>query len=335
MKELLARNKTIVLLISLLMIGACRDGLYTGTAVVGDDEVSELTFTLDSESGLKSAGAPVSTVVDEWTLLLVNSQGEIEESAHIDGCGKAILKARAGEYSVNAWANTGKALSFWTPSNAFGNFRVKLEDEKEGRWKMGVTQQIIVDKGCSDMSLCLRRMVARVTLKKVSVDFPFPVNRFVLKRIYLTNVAGDCLLSGARAEPTIWHNRQGSLDSEADALICDTVNTVISKASSLMEEHSFYCYANPMADDTDGGEFARNHTRLVLECALDELTYYYALDLPDIKANHSYIVDEALICNRGSLDVDDPLHIDSMVSVVGDWSGTRTLEDEKGRRIQP
>ena len=142
----------------------------------------------------------------------------------------------------------------------------------------------------------IRRIVSKVVLDAVNVNFEadaYDHMDFILKRVYLTNIAGDKSYLSETADPSSWYNQIIRTQSpEIDALVYDDISDVnLKESKTYTVKHHFYCYPNPHEDDT----FASDHwsprpTRLVLEAVLGGVPYYYPVSLPPLKQNTRYHV---------------------------------------------
>lgn len=202
---------------------------------------------------------------------------------------------------------------------SLADIRFRLEDEDPeapllcGEGEAGGTR-----------TLTLRPMLARITLNSIGCDFstrPYAGERLTDVRAYLTWASRECRPFVAEDTPVSWINA-GRLD-EVETAILSHPETVLgdlapSLGGRIYPRRSFHCYPNP----SDGSEFGRPVTRLVIEGKLRGVTYYYPIDLPGLEANVQYRMDVTLT-RAGTTDPDTPAAAGSvsLESRILDWDG--------------
>ena len=173
-------------------------------------------------------------------------------------------------------------------------------------------------------TVVLRPMLARITLRSLACEFsgrPYAGERLQDVRAYLTYASRECRPFDPQDVPSSWLNG-GHLD-EAETASLSHPELVLSEITPSLGGRiyplaDFYCYPNP----SDGSEFGRPATRLVLEGRLRGITYYYPIDLPGLEANRQYRLDVTLT-RAGTTDPDTPAVSGSirLESQVMDWDG--------------
>ena len=324
------------LLPGFLLLAGCR-----GT--VGDlPEKVDVTFSL-----LGMDTRTTNTIgdgnIDQWTLLLYR-EGKL---ADVGTSGSETLIRRpleAGNYTAFAIVNPPSSFrpdSFCTLSD-LSHTEFDLKDNTTSRLLMAGSRTITVSgKGNSLQAIGVDRLVAKASIRKISVNFTDPVlqsRTFRLKAIYLTNCYGKAKLesdgdvSWMDADASCWYNRMGfHSDSGVDALLADRgIDAIISASSPYKQKHHFYCFPNQADQDSRSGDWSIRHTRLVLEAEIDGKTYYYPVTLPQTFRNKTYIIEEAIIRKLGSNDPekDEPGSIDVLFSTsAGDWGQLYTAQE--------
>lgn len=170
----------------------------------------------------------------------------------------------------------------------------------------------------SSVEVTVNRIVAKIVLKKLTVDFDAEVYdkmTFTLKDIYLTNVAYCAKYYGGEYVPGQGQEAQTWKNGLEYALTKETgLNVGLSYDDEVAYDvdHIFYCYPNS----------DKNHpTRLVLKTSLDKATYYYPIEIGAIESNKVYTITDLKITRPGSDDPDVPV-ISQMFPyniTVGDW----------------
>lgn len=170
-------------------------------------------------------------------------------------------------------------------------------------------------------SISVRRLVARLDVRKMSVDFsehPYLASKtFVLKHIYVTNayrssrMGSDYSVSELSSNRTAWYNTMGwhgaeSPESAMDALLgVRDINAAVTPTSPYSVAQSFYVYPNatPKSQDVhQTASWTRRCTRMVIEATWDGETDYYIINVPAVERNRIYALDNLVIKGRGSKD---------------------------------
>ena len=330
--------KLTALLGSLLILGGCHRAAPPGPGSV------EVVFSVLGET-TRVTGATGEAAVDDWALLLYRDDRLVETGT--SSSGSAIRKTLpAGDYTAFAVVNPPASFSpagFASP-DALAKAESALRDNAPGRLVMAGRRTVTVPvPDGSVQRIGVDRLVCKAGIRKVSVQFENPdlaARPFHLTGIYLTNCygksrygsdwgAGD-IVSNASA----WHNRMG-FHSEAgvNGILAETgLDISVTADRPHTQEHVFYFYPNPLseAQDTRSGTWTRRRTRLVLEAKIGERTYYYAITLPKSQRNRTYIIEEAVIRNLGSLDPEqvEPGSIEVTFSTSpDDWAPAYTVTE--------
>ena len=188
-----------------------------------------------------------------------------------------------------------------------------LEDNEPGRLLMYGETVLMPTAGADVKTIQVRRLVSRVDVQGVSVDFSacpdWSGKTFLLKHIYVTNACrnstyGADILSVSSAR-SAWYNTMGwhgggAVSAAMDALLGDRdINASVDAAHPYSVSHSFYFYPNPVEDDdrrTDA--WSPRCTRLVIEASVDGETFYYPIDIPPVERNS--------VCIAGNIVVHGP-----------------------------
>lgn len=296
---------TACFLSGLLLLGGCRKGEPARQSAV--------TFTL-SEPSTRMVSREGDRAVDTWTLLLYRD-GKLTDTGTSASDGPIVRKELdAGVYT--AWAVVNPPAGFRPDSYRdladLEEAESSLADNAPGRLLMAGSLTFSVPLP-EDVPQVIRvnRLVCLAGIRKISTAFTDPVLAalsFRLKALYLTNCYGRAHLGRDDAESDmdignpLWYNRMGfRSDPAVDALVVDrNLDIAISPSSPCLQAHWFYCYANPTAADSRSGDWSPRHTRLVIEAEIGSRTCYYAVTLPTLQRNKTYLIEEAVIRNMGS-----------------------------------
>ena len=321
------------LLGGLLILGGCDRAAPPGSGSV------EVVFSVLGET-TRATGTDGEAAVDDWALLLYRD-GRLAE-AGTSSSGSEIRKMLpAGDYTAFAVVNppAGFDPAGFPDPGALAGAESTLGDNAPGRLVMAGRRSVTVPvPDGSVQRIGVDRLVCKAGIRKVAVQFTDPglaARPFRLKGIYLTNCYGksrygsDWTAEGILSDASAWYNRMG-FHSEAgvDGLLAETgLDIPVTADRPHAQEHVFYYYPNPLPAslDTRSGTWSRRRTRLVLEAQIGDRTYYYPVTLPESQRNRTYLIEEAVIRNLGSLDPerDEPGAIDITFSTSpDDWSPT-------------
>ena len=321
------------LLGGLLILGGCDRAAPPGSGSV------EVVFSVLGET-TRATGTDGEAAVDDWALLLYRD-GRLAE-AGTSSSGSEIRKMLpAGDYTAFAVVNppAGFDPAGFPDPGALAGAESTLGDNAPGRLVMAGRRSVTVPvPDGSVQRIGVDRLVCKAGIRKISVQFANPglaARPFRLKGIYLTNCYGksrygsDWTVEDILAEAGAWYNRMGFHSAGGvDALLAETgLDIPVTADRPHAQEHVFYDYPNPLPAslDTRSGTWARRKTRLVLEAQIGDRTYYYPVTLPESQRNRTYLIEEAVIRNLGSLDPekDEPGAIDVTFSTSpDDWSPT-------------
>ena len=325
-----------ILLPGLLLLAGCR-----GT--VGDlPEKVNVTFSIlgaDTRTTVTSGEGRV----NKWTLLLYREGKLIDVGT--SGSTSAIQRSlEAGTYTAYAVANPPSSFKpeSYTTISKFSGAESDLRDNSLSQLVMvgSRTVSVPVQNG-RPQTIGVNRLVAKVGIRKISVDFIDPLlqSRTVrLKAIYLTNCYGKTHLKSDEdpaemsADASYWYNRMGfNSVPDVDALLADQeINAIMTASYPYRQAHHYYCYPNQADRDSRSGDWSIRHTRLVLETEISGRTYYYPITLPSMQRNKTYIIEEAIIRKLGSNDPekDEPGSVDVVFdTTVSDWGPSYTVHE--------
>lgn len=285
----------------------------------------------------------------------------------------AQIRIMSGSYIVSVIANyplSGPYALEVTPGVTYSqlmSFMTDISDNRSDALLMyGAKSVTVLPEETSKKSISLTRLVSKVGVEKITVDFTDPdlVGKWAfLRSIYLTNVprlsryGSDYTAAKIPSGRAEWYNVFGwrAPDSSVpaiDALVGDIdikVNggywgTSVNGAS-MTTPHYFYTYPNPVEavnDVTDVTSWSIRSSRLVIEFCVsagsgrtpsspDVKTYYYVINIPSMKRNTPYIASEVIIHGKGSLDPEKPtpdvVEVQFATSVEG-WEGVPEVTEE-------
>lgn len=327
---------------------SCRDGLRTAAPAGGgnapEGESCRVTFRISGAgvSGGTKVEAPDSAAecnIRQVQYLMFDENCRLE--AYVKDPSPVVsMLSSPGRKKIYAIVNFPDSLGHFDTEDKMLSKVTDLADNAPDALIMA--GHTFVDLPVSDTTLIqVRRFVARVTVGKVTADFPLPSMRecdFVLKAIYLTNVCAAMTLSGVEAPCDHWYCRGGfhrDIPSiPVRALVWSQVDRNLTMVGPCETEYAFYTYPNVTEEDSDGLPWSVRHTKIVLETEYNEKTYYYPIALPVLHSGKSYDIQEVCLTRPGSDDEDERVEsLDATFTItVSDWETVADWGRHDGHR---
>lgn len=243
------------------------------------------------------------------------------------------LKCTTGQKEIVVLANAPDMKSYVSLASLKSAYS-RLEHNDVGSLVMEGSTAVNLTAS-STVEIQLKRLVAKIRLKNVTLDFDsdaYSDMDFKILSAYLINVPADKKYLGTVSAaqgygPTEWYNKLGYQSDDAyDSILHDDINEVVDGEYS--DEHVFYCYPNPYQTDDYSSVWSVRPTRLVVEAELGGVRYYYPVSLPELKQNTAY--DVSLVVTRpGKTDVNDEVKkYDETFSIeIVDWADGSVVEE--------
>lgn len=278
-----------------------------------EGELCSLVVNASSEISVKTTGSKETITANEKlikTLQVFVFRGDFLDAYQKATTSSVSLTCTAGERRVYAVVNAPD-LSSISSKSALEAYLVDLSANTASSLVMiGVANATL--PGEETVNIAVNRMVARVVVNKISREFEsasLGALKFVVKGIYLSDVAGNGSISGAAA-PSKWYNTSNKKD-DCPALLSDKPNAEIADKGAYSTTHYFYSMPNKVAQKT----------KLVVEAQLGDKTFYYPIELPALESNKSYEIANILVKRPGADTPDAPVTSDAITfSVsVNDW----------------
>ena len=253
------------------------------------------------------------------------------------------LDSRTGVYALSGSGDRQMAalsaepgnLGAWTDILTYGSLEkvlFSLDEEEPQRPKL-FGESFLEDARSRIIFLKLQTMLCSIRIRSVCADFsghPYAGALFQNDKLYLINAGVECRPFSKDAQgPVSWMN-QGCLDSTAvtrlphPEMLLQEGYGMVGK-NRILQEKTFYCYANPAAEEGLGTPI----TRIVLEGSIDGITCYYPISLPAMAPGACYQLDLTLT-RMGSPDPDIPVESGTVIvhTQILPWTGhdPETLE---------
>lgn len=295
--------------------------------------------------------------IERWAYWVFNRSG------HAIKCGvetgmSSKLSLPTGFYTVVVLANYPRSGIWAIPVrlditiDALLDRTSDLSDNARNCFVMKGDASVIIEEGKTvSIEVQVTRLVSKIGVKKISVAYSrsaLTTKTTILRGIYLTNLyrnsryGSDYTYSELETSRTKWYNLMGwhrwetdPGDEAIDALAGDCgLDVNLSASSPYTRAHYFYCYPNASRKENDSHgleTWTIRSTRLVIETEVDGKAYYYQIQLPPMKRNTPYVVDEVIIRELGSQDPEDivpgSLEVIFNTNVQG-WEGDYSIEEE-------
>ncbi len=197
------------------------------------------------------------------------------------------IKTTTGKKHVYAVANYHE--TDWSGVKAESDFLALCSDlkyENNGSFTMTGRDTTFtpVSTGQNTLTINMKRLVARICVDKLSIDFSntsYANEKLNDVKVYVTNVVGKARFSDGFTQPEtpkIYNSKKYvEADNSGTALsgaFYDTVGS-ISSGSGHTTKHYFIAYQNNVAQESDNVRF----TRLVIEGKLNGHLYYWPIDI--------------------------------------------------------
>ncbi len=322
----------------LIMAAACNQ-LQT---VEEEKEITEgndsVTVTVNVSGGASTRSTSITSAdekkVADLQLFAFNSDGNIDSYA----------KGTSTSLKINVTAGTKDFVALVNCPD-LGNTARKadlmktvsyLKNNKSGHFEMIGEVDGVKISANTNLDLKVKRIVSKVVIEKISADFTSPYlssQIFKVTGIFLSNVvASNCYgLNASTFEDWVNKNEMSSTDPARD-LTQDIFDVDVKSTTPYTTVHSFYCYPNPTATDSNSATWSERYTRLVVRTTLGGTVGYYNIKIPDIGSNKIYTIKELKITKRGSFyPYEDITTADAQFTItVSDWDtgkefGTVTL----------
>ena len=314
---------------------ACEKKEECGSSVSNGD-LSVLKVKMVSEqTKVTGLGGEEEKSISAYQILVYDKKSRTLEAyaTPTAGSDEFSVQCRTGKKEVIVLANAPDASDILSYDD-FLKERSYLSDNNVGGLVMEGHASPELSISGETVSIDLKRMVSKIVLDEISVDFEndaYDLKDFILKEVYLTNVAGDISYLAEDADPVKWYNKSvQTSDETVDAMIFESLNDFNLKGKNgYSEKHHFYCYPNPFVNDSFGsGEWTPRPTRLVVEAMLDGELYYYPVTLPELKRNTKYQVSLNIIRpGVTSPDQNVDKYAASFDINVMEWQETEEIEE--------
>jgi len=310
--------------------GASCDKIETSSAVQSGEVCSLITVSIAGNHSPFGINVPSKASINADNEVKVNSvqvfvfNGDGTLDSYVKSSSATGIRARCtnGSKTIYALANAPDLSEIVSKSELEGTTS-KLSDNTLNSFVMIGSKTADVPSS-GDIVIDVGRMVARISLMNISTDFAskaYADMTFTVKRIFMTNVAGDTDYAKS-ASPETWYNKREYYSSDMpDFLATGEIGKTVTSPSTYSANEHFYVYPNPTTTDSHSYPFTPRFTRLVVEATLGQATYYYPINIQGIESNKTYSITNLKITRPGTSHPDEELvSEDCSFSIdVSDW----------------
>lgn len=280
---------------ALLLPVSCDKNAQEGTAAPG--KPVEVTVRITGDGSTRATGTTYAdeSKVQDLQVFVFDENGEIQDYKSAGEAMTASLTTTSGEKTVWALVNGPSLPSIATEAELATQMTLLGANGTDRFIMAGSKTQELVDGGT--VPVVVKRIVSRVSVGKITSAFRSPVlaaKELRIDAIYLINVAAESNLE-VTSEPALWLNKLGHADTEADPLLYDAVDAVVTAETPYETEHAFYPYPNPVETETYDDVWSPRHTMLTVEVTFDGQKGYYPVELPVLERNKTYSIEEIII----------------------------------------
>ncbi|MBO6249651.1 MAG: hypothetical protein J6N54_12635 [Bacteroidales bacterium] len=304
---------------------------------------TDVSFSIKGKAKTKSFSTTGESDINRWCLFLMKDGVIIDRWSGLSEDQVVRTSLDPGVYEVTGVANYPESFNPASIASydAILNTYTYLEQNQLGHFVMfSEASEFTVANTAVRKEVVMRRMVARVSVDGVAVDFSnrpdLASKSFTLKGIYLINVHNqDRFLEDVYDQPAStasqWYNKMMYQGEKEDLLSDVGINASITPGNPYSVAHYFYPYPNYTAMEASGGTWSARFTRLVIEGAIGEDTRYFSINLAPVKRNCKYHVTLVTIKGFGSGDPDDETDTGEVTVEWGidieDWSHGSVSEE--------
>ena len=298
------------------------------------EEMVNLEIMIPEEATkVSGAGGNEEKTVVDYQVLIYDATNNMLEAylLHKDVASTIEMQCTTGPKEIVVMANApdlSKVVSF----NALKQTRSRLSDNAVKKLVMEGHVSQTLKSGSNTVEVALERIVSKVVLSSIKVDFELPVYdamSFVVKSAYLINAPADKSYLSKTADPTEWYNKlKRESNNSVDAMLYEAVNSTITSPNTDSNAHHFYCYPNPNKSDTFSTDWSPRPTRLVVEAELGGTLYYYPVSLPELKQNTQCNVSLTVVRPGATSPEQDMDKYAAVFNIeIKDWYGPDTVTE--------
>lgn len=267
--------------------------------------------------------------INNYQVFVFDKNGVMEAYVNKSGA-DIVLDCTIGEKTIAVLANAPSLSDVTTYSSLLSKVTLLADNNAESLVMTGNKTVTISDD--VEVEVSVSRLVAKVRLSKLEVDFETPQYRnmdFKVSSVFLINVPAESKYFSA-VSTSLWYNKQQYVPSDPNAMIYDNMQSVsVTSSAPYSTVNTFYSYPNSVDQDSFAQTWSARHTRLVVEAYLGSTKYYYPVTLPKLEANKVYDVNLTITRPGASIpDTEVDKYAADFTVIVKDWETGASVSEE-------
>ncbi len=252
--------------------------------------------------------------VNSLQVFVFDKSGDKKLEAYKSVNGNSLeLGVFSGQKIIHALVNA-PALTGIVNYSDFYNSTSSLTDNSIGGFIMEGHKEVEIGNEKLSETINVKRVVSKVSLVKIEnqLEAAYGNQTLQISKIYLINVVKERAYSAVgQTIPApgnnAWLHKRNYQESDGIKTLAYDVLTNVKPTytTPYNTSHYFYCYPNPVTQDSSASTWSPRKTRLVVEALLGGNTYYYPITLNVTNQNTEYQVS-LIITRPGSSHPDIP-----------------------------
>lgn len=317
------RKYSLITLVSMLSVLLSCEKMEPGA--IGTEGQICLSVTLNepaTKAGNYITDMSHERAVNSVSYYIFNSGGKLEAIFSSGSAAALTRSVSTGAKTVWAVVNIPDSrFSGCTTLSAFEAKEVSFSDMGSSSFPMAGKKSVTVTAGTVSAAVTVERFVSRLCFAEITnaLTGKFSRSSMILKSVFVSNIAGNCKVTGSAPSSRLWYNKFGRKDgggqsaiisSDSDASFArftfsDLYDEVVTHGSTFEDGSCLYFFPNPATSDVNGwsSSFSQRYTRIVTAIEIDGETYYYPVNIVGTLRNHAYTL-YLTITHLGSKDPD-------------------------------
>lgn len=271
-----------------------------------EGEYVTLSVSTDTDATKAATSSVTDAAKNTLQVFIFTSDGVLETNKRVSGSTLAI-NSRLGAKHI--WAVVNAPAISATSEDDLKAQTVSLSSVTATNLLMAGMASETIDANSDRVDISVDRLVAKISLENVSVDFTgtgLSGKTFIVKDLYLKNVAGSTNVAGTAAMSAItWYNQlkhvPGAPAIVEDMGLSTTINSGGGDTGTQALNKTWFTCPNSASESAAGQEstWSPRHTRLVLHATVGGTDTYYTFTLPALSRNHAYTIKTIKITMQG------------------------------------
>lgn len=283
------------------------EGVPTTVTVSINDGVSKTEPSNVETKTIGSIKPENENKINSIQVFIFRKDGILEATSRCENSTSVNVKCTSGIKDIYAIVNT-PSINNITTLEQLKSYDANLKDNANSNLMMigNLLNYNLLAKGVNNVSIDVKRIVARISIKNIKAEFSEVYKDASLKieEIYVINAVGKTNLSVKNEETrnkiaSDWINK-GKYNKEVPELTYDKLaNNTIRNSESYNKTHYFYVFANNTKKDSFDDKWCDRFTRLVVKAKVNNILSYYTVNIKNIERNKLYTITDLIITRPG------------------------------------